>query len=132
MSTTSKSAVPRLQFHQNAYQFVFDALKRSQQKLGRALAEDPDDESAHISGEELLSGIRDLALEKFGLMTVPVFRRWGIRGTVDFGRIVFELIERGEMRKTDRDQLDDFADVYDFEGVFDRGYHIDTENVFRR
>ena len=132
MSTTSKSAIPRLRFHQNAYQFVFDALKHSQRKLGRAAANDPDAETAHISGEELLDGIRDLALEKFGLMAVPVFRRWGIRKTLDFGRIVFELIDREEMRRTDHDQLSDFADVYDFEDVFDRNYQIDTHNVFRR
>ena len=46
---------------------------------------------------------------------------WGVRATDDFGRIVFELIERGEMRKTDRDQLSDFFAVYDFAEALDRG-----------
>jgi uncharacterized repeat protein (TIGR04138 family) len=59
-----------------------------------------------------------------------VFHRWGIYETNDFGRIVFELIERGELRKTDRDQLSDFFAVYDFDDVFDRDYRINTNIVF--
>ena len=73
-------------------------------KLERAGNHDADDESAHITGQELVEGIRDLALQQFGLLTRTVFERWGLRTTEDFGRIVFELIEDGRMRKTDRDR----------------------------
>ncbi len=90
-----------------------------------------DEESAHISGPELLNGIRELALEEFGLMTISVFRHWGVRSTDDFGKIVFDFIERGAMRKTDRDQLSDFCDVYGFEEVFDRDYRINAAQAFR-
>jgi uncharacterized repeat protein (TIGR04138 family) len=161
MSITSKSVRRGLRYHVQAYHFVFAALRLSQQKLGRAasrasragsenlgsersdesdddvrpaFAEDLDDEpvSGHINGRELLAGIRELALQQFGLMTNVVFRSWGVHSTDDFGRIVFELIERGEMRKTDRDHVTDFFDVYDFEDVFDRNYRIDTRHAFRR
>ena len=91
-----------------------------------------DESSGHISGPELLAGIRELAVQQFGLMTIPVFRAWGVQSTDDFGRIVFEMIERGEMRKTERDRLTDFFDVFDFEDVFDRNYRIDTKSAFRR
>lgn len=75
--------------------------------------------------------MRELGLQRFGLMTLTVFHSWGVRSTDDFGRIVFELIERGEMRKTEQDQLSDFFEVYDFEQAFDRGYRIDTRTAFR-
>lgn len=130
MSITQKVAIPELRFHQNAYRFLFAALRRTQQGLGRSQAHGPDDHRAHISGGELLNGIREFALEQFGLMSLTVFHCWGIRTTEDFGRMVFELIERGEMRKTDSDQLSDFYDVFDFADAFDRQYHIDVSRAF--
>lgn len=131
MSIHSIETRPRLRFHPNAYQFVSAALRYTQQQLGRNAARGADDEDAHISGRELVYGISDLAQEKFGLLTLTVFRHWGVQCTDDFGRIVFELIERGEMKKTERDQLCDFFDVYDFEAVLDRGYRIDTSKAFQ-
>jgi len=128
---TTKSATPRMRYHPNAYQFVFAALRHTQQHLGRRAAREPDEEDAHISGQELLAGLREFALEQFGLMTTTVFHRWGVQSTEDFGRVVFELIERGEMRKTNRDQLSDFLDAYDFEEAFDRNYQLDTSSAFR-
>lgn len=157
MSTTSKSVRSGLRYNLQAYHFVFAALRAVQQKLGRQSTHDEgefpggDEESAgefdvapeqddppgaestgHISGPELLSGIRELALAQFGLLTKTVFRHWGVQSTDDFGRIVFELIERGEMRKTRQDRLSDFFDVYDFDEVFDRGYKLDTRKAFQR
>ena len=130
-SVSTKLASPRTRYHRNAYQFVFAALRHAQQQLNRASARGGEEDGAHISGQELLAGVRALATEQFGLLTVTVFHSWGIRSTEDFGRIVFELIERGEMRKTDRDHIDDFVAVYDFDEVFNRRYVIDTRKVFR-
>ena len=44
--------------------------------------------------------------------------------------MVFELIDRGEMYKTEHDQLSDFAEVYSFERAFDGDYEIDTSPAF--
>jgi len=133
--STIKTASATLKYHPDAYRFVDQSLRYTQRMLGRS-ADSPDEEleedTAHISGQELLEGIRQLALEEFGLMTIPVLRHWGIRSTDDFGRIVFDFIERGAMRKTDRDQLSDFFDIYDFEEVFDRDYSIDLSETFTR
>jgi uncharacterized repeat protein (TIGR04138 family) len=131
MSITSKRA-PRTRYHANAYRFVSAALPYAQKLLNRNFAANLDDESAHITGPELLEGIRRFALENFGLLTLTVFHRWGIRETKDFGRIVFELIERGELRKTDRDHISDFYAVYDFEDVFNREYRINTHAAFEK
>lgn len=125
-----QSTLPSLKYHRDAYQFVFAALRFTQQKLDRVdlEVESPD---AHISGVELLQGVRQLAEQQFGLMAITVLREWGIASTEDIGRIVFELVERGDMRKTDDDQLSDFVGVYDFEVAFDLDYKISTEKAFR-
>jgi len=130
MNTTSKSTLPRSKYHRNAYDFVFDSLRHAQQRYDLVDEGQSDDEEHHISGQDLLDGIRELAIEQFGMLAITVFRRWGVHSTADFGRIVFELIEHGRMRKTERDQLSDFFDVYDFEEVFDHDYEVDTRHAF--
>jgi uncharacterized repeat protein (TIGR04138 family) len=132
MSTTSRVVERDVRYHLNAYQFVYAALRYTQQCLDRTVASSAENDDAHISGVELLDGIRAFALSQFGLMTRTVFRHWGVRSTDDFGNIVFELIERGEMSKTDRDRLSDFFEVYDFEDVFDRGYRVEVNRAFTK
>ena len=133
MTATSEHTSQRLRYHQNAYQFVFQALKFTQERLERnPRSDDAEEQESHISGQELLEGIRDLALEQFGMMAKTVFNGWRVRCTDDFGRIVFELVERGEMRKTDRDRLTDFYGVFDFDEAFDRDFTVDTSNAFER
>lgn len=137
MKTAQQTLRSRLRYHPEGYLFLVAALRRTQQNLGRSQRRDVDvpgqelfDERAHVSGQELLEGIRDIAQEQFGLLARVVFRGWGIHSTEDFGRMVFEMIERGEMRKTDSDQLSDFVDVYDFVDAFERGYRIDVSRAF--
>ena len=132
MTITSKTVSPPKRFHQDAYQFLFAGLHHAQRRLNRSHDPDQDEseEGSHISGYELLDGVRDLAQRQFGLLTQTVFRHWGIRSTADFGRMVFELIDRGEMKRTDRDQMSDFVDVYEFDEEFDRKYRINTSHAF--
>ena len=131
--STLKTESTSLKYHTDAYRFVDSALRFTQKRLNRQSSgnDELDDEGAHISGPELLDGVRELALQEFGLMTIPVFRHWGVRSTDDFGRIVFDFIERGAMRKTEQDQVTDFFAVYDFEEVFDRDFRIDLSEAFR-
>lgn len=140
MSTTQNTSLPRLKYHPNTERFLFEALRRTQRNLGRlnegrlqtgAVGDQQAGErQVHISGPELLEGIREYALEEFGLMARTVFHCWSIHTTEDFGRVVFNLIERGEMSKTDGDQLSDFHDVYDFEEALDNQYQIDVSRAF--
>lgn len=131
MTTTKHPEAVELKYHPYAYEFLFAALRHTQERQARRSRPALDDDDAHITGRELLEGIRAFALNQFGLLTIPVFRQWGIRATDDFGRIVFELVERGEMRKTDRDHISDFSDVYDFQEVFDEQYLPDVRHAFR-
>ena len=61
------------------------------------------------------------------MMARTVLNQWGVRRTGDFGEIVFNLVEEQIMSKQDSDTREDFADVYDFEDVFDHGTQIEIE-----
>jgi uncharacterized repeat protein (TIGR04138 family) len=112
-------------FAYEAYAFVFEALAHTQVLLGRR-PEDESEGTQHVSGPQLLDGIRDLALREFGLMARTVFRMWGIEKTGDFGAIVFNLIEANLMSKTDSDSPLDFEDVYDLDQVLIHDYRIEV------
>jgi uncharacterized repeat protein (TIGR04138 family) len=96
-----------------AYVFVMSSLEYTLARLGRR---------GHVTGAELLEGIRDLAKERFGPTVKMVFEHWGVRKTNDFGEIVFNLVGAGILGKTESDSREDFKDVYDFAEVFEKGY----------
>ena len=83
----------------------------------------------HVTGKELLEGVRDLALREFGLMARTVFQQWGIQRTDDFGEIVFNLVEAGLMSKTDEDTRRDFHEVYDLDQALVQSYRIELEEA---
>ena len=83
------------------------------------------EQDMHVSGQQLCQGLRDFALLKYGMLAGTVLCRWGINGTIDFGKMVFNMIDAGMMSRTDADTVDDFRNVYDFRSAFDAGgYHI--------
>ncbi|MBK8166073.1 MAG: hypothetical protein IPK64_08905 [bacterium] len=96
-------------FRPDAYFFVLEALEAAV-----AAREEP----GHVTGEDLLEAVRDLGCERYGVMAPDVFRAWGVRATIDFGRVVFHLVEAGLLRKRERDSLRDFIDKFDFEAAF--------------
>lgn len=113
-------------YTREAYEFVYAALAHTQRLLGRVPTEIASGEGEyHVSGPQLLEGIRDLALREYGLMARTVFHLWGIDRTADFGEIVFNLIEANLMSKTEQDCRDDFRDVYDLDQVLVRDFRID-------
>ena len=57
-------------------------------------------------------------------MAKTVLNSWGIRGTADFGEIVFNLIRIGQMRKTPSDARVDFENIYDFDVAFKQQFKI--------
>lgn len=72
----------------------------------------------HITGQELLEGIRQYALQEFGPITKTVLAAWGIHRTEDFGEIVFNLVDHGVLGKTEQDKREDFAHGYNFDDAF--------------
>jgi uncharacterized repeat protein (TIGR04138 family) len=106
------AADPR--YDQEAYLFVREALDFTIKMLNKP-KEGP---GRHVRGEELLDGLRQYALKEFGPLAKTVLGRWGIHACVDFGHMVFNLVQHGVLGKTDEDRLEDFAGGYDFEEAF--------------
>ena len=94
----------------DAYDFIMQALLFTQKKLKR---------KGHVTARELLKGAKEWALEQYGPLARTVLAHWGINKTEDFGRVVFNMIDKGLLGKRQEDTLEDFSDVYDFDEAFD-------------
>jgi uncharacterized repeat protein (TIGR04138 family) len=103
-------------FHRDAYRFVRDALDLTKRQVHKENREGG--EEKHVTGQELLEGIRQLALKEFGPMAVTVFEEWGVENCRDFGDIVFNMVEIRLLAKTENDTRDDFQNGYDFTDAF--------------
>ena len=99
-------------FEDDAYTFVREALDHTQKTIGKSTR------IRHVTGQELLAGIRDFALAQFGPMAMTVLEEWGIRTCQDFGDIVFNMVDIGLLAKTEKDSRADFAGGYDFHDAF--------------
>ena len=104
-------------FERDAYLFVRDALeyttkRRRKAAPGKAAAE------SHVSGPQLLEGLRQYALDQYGPMVPTVFEHWRVQSCEDFGHIVFNLIAAREFGKADTDTIEDFRGGYNFHDAF--------------
>lgn len=102
-------------YDREAYHFLRDALdytikQRKKAREGGA--------SGHVTGQQLLEGIRHYALKQFGPMVLTVLEYWGVRRCDDFGEMVFNLISVGIFGKTETDTLEDFRGAYTFHDAF--------------
>jgi uncharacterized repeat protein (TIGR04138 family) len=111
--TTIVERDPR--YHRDAYLFMREALDYTQKTIGTPKR----NEARHVTGGELLEGIRKYALEQFGPMTPTVLDEWGVRCCEDFGELVFLMVEHNLLAKTERDSRDDFKGGYTFFEAFE-------------
>jgi uncharacterized repeat protein (TIGR04138 family) len=105
-------------FAGDAYTFVREALDFTQKLAGKETR----GAVRHVSGQELLDGIRQFALQQFGPMAATVFEEWGVKSCRDFGEIVFNMVEMRLLAKTDKDTRDDFQNGYDFTDAFQKPF----------
>lgn len=92
-----------------AYIFVREGLDYTVRQLKKP---------RHVSGQELLEGIREYALSEYGPVAKRVLSEWGIHQCIDFGNIVFNLVNEGLLGKTAEDSIEDFSNGYDFTEAF--------------
>ncbi len=102
-------------YHRESYFFVREALDHTRKLITRAPKKS---DVRHVTGQELLNGIREHGLQQFGPMTVTVFDAWGIHRCEDFGEIVFNMVETKLLAKTEQDSRDDFKQGYNFHEAF--------------
>ena len=100
-------------FHERGYLFVLAALEFAQARRA---------ERRHISGADLAHAVRDLAIDRFGVLAREVLEYWGIRRTEDVGDVVFALVDLELLAAQPNDTRDDFVAVFDFDVAFARDY----------
>ena len=105
-------------YNPDAYFFLVEALDVTVKDIRK----NQPDHGRHVSGKELLNGIKEYALDEFGPLCFTVFSEWGLHTTQDFGEIVFNLVEAGRLGKTESDSREDFKDGYSFEEAFVRPF----------
>ena len=94
----------------HAIMFVYEGLGYTAKEIA--------DKPSHVNGKTLCEGLKKLAVEKWGRLTMLVLNGWGIKTTRDFGEIVYLMIKHEWMSAQPTDSIDDFNDVYDFQTVF--------------
>ena len=100
-----------------AYEFLHQGLKRAiQQRYGAQ----PGREPKNVTGQEICWALRDLAFKEWGLLATTVLARWNISETMDFGNILYVLIDKKAFGygKSADDHIDHFHEVYDFRQAF--------------
>jgi uncharacterized repeat protein (TIGR04138 family) len=103
-------------YDREAYLFVREALDYTQKMIAK------EGRIRHVNGQELLTGLRAYALERFGPMAKMVLNEWGVHVCADFGEIVFNMVDVGLLAKTDSDSRADFEQGYDFYDAFSRPF----------
>ena len=99
-----------------AYYFIRKALDYSLKKVVKKKSK----KDNHVSGQELLEGIRRYGLEQYGPMTFTLLDYWGVKSCKDFGEMVFNLVEEGIFGRREQDSKNDFdgKQDYDFQVAF--------------
>src|SRR5580704_5170426 len=106
-----------LRYDRKAYEFVRLGLDHTVKELRKREA-GKTEPPRHVSGGELVQGLRVYALDQYGPLAKTVLNAWGVRACRDFGEIVFNLIEYKVFSKKDSDRREDFDRGYDFDEAF--------------
>ena len=101
-------------FARDAYHFIRESLDFTQ----KLVSKENRSPIRHVTGQELLDGLRQYALQQYGPMAVTVLEEWGVNNCRDFGDIVFNMVEHSLLAKTEKDSRDDFQNGYDFTEAF--------------
>ena len=105
-------------FQREVYHFLRESLDFTQ----KIISKENRGSVRHATGQELLDGIRQYALQQFGPMTATVLEEWGVHNCRDFGDIVFNMVEHSLLAKTESDSREDFVNSYDFTEAFRKPY----------
>ena len=97
-------------YGKGAYYFIREALDHTLKNMQK----NKQGKGGHVSGIQLLEGIRDYALDKFGPMTLTMMDHWNIQNAEILGNRL--TIDHGILGRTENDALEDFEKGYDFIG----------------
>jgi uncharacterized repeat protein (TIGR04138 family) len=66
--------------------------------------------------------MRAFGAELFGPLAAHVWRSWGVHTTLDWGNMVFRMVEEEKLSRNEEDSIEDFRDGFDFDEAFVRDY----------
>lgn len=104
-------------YDRRAYTFIRLGLDQTVKELRKKDSQRAQ-KSQHVTGPELLEGLRVYALDQYGPLAKTVLNSWGVNRCRDFGDLVFNLIEYNVFSKTESDRREDFSDIYSFDDAF--------------
>jgi uncharacterized repeat protein (TIGR04138 family) len=123
------TVVRQTKYPLDAFLFVQRALEFTVKRVHGEAVPEAEPVRRHVTGQMLCQGIRDFAIEQYGLLAKTVLRRWRIQASQDFGHIVFAMVDAGLMNKTEEDSIRDFVDVFDFAEAFGAGVQLSESNT---
>ena len=112
-------------YAKGAYYFIREALDHTLKSLDKNTRKN----KGHVSGGELLEGIRVYAIDRFGPMSKTLLNHWNINTCKDFGEIVFMLVEYGILGRTDNDSIKDFENGYEFTDALRFHLCLETKRI---
>jgi uncharacterized repeat protein (TIGR04138 family) len=130
MMNSAQRAIEQLlrqdkRFKLEAYVFMREALSFAQRNVVQLPTSTSDeDDSRHMTGQQLCEACRSYALEQYGYLARLVLASWGLKSTSDFGAVVYNLIEIQHMRKSASDRREDFDNVYCFDDAFEPTFEL--------
>lgn len=101
-----------------AYAFISDAVLYTTKKLEA----ESHPQKRHITGKELLEGIKEFAMQQFGPIAPEVLRHWGLNDTMAIGHVVFNMVNNHLLGKSQEDTIDDFRNGFDFDMEFSKPF----------
>ncbi len=99
-----------VRYRAGAYEFVNGAVSFTIRKLRR---ESKSREERHVSGEELIHGVAEFAVQEFGPLAWSVLEDWGLVSGAAVGDVVFNMIRNGLLTASENDSREDFNRIPD-------------------
>ncbi len=81
-----------------------------------------EDRPEHVTGKQLAEGFREYMISTYGPFAKDILDDLQIKRTRDIGELVYNLIRVGAFGRTEKDRIEDFDNVYDFEDAFVKPY----------
>lgn len=96
----------------DAYEFINQAVSYTASQLKRSRKT----KNPHISGQELLKGISEYAIDQFGPLAGEVMKTWGLKDGSSIGNVVFNMVEQQLLYANKDESVKDFHG--DFKSLF--------------
>ncbi len=94
-----------IRYRAGAYEFVNEAVTFTIRKLQR---DSKSKRERHVTGEELIHGVAEYAVQEFGPLAWSVLEDWGLVSGSSVGDVVFNMIRNGLLTASENDSREDF------------------------